>query len=44
MPAVMVELGNMRNAGDAAVMVSGTGQQRYARSLANGVKTYFGVQ
>lgn len=32
-PTVMVELGNMRNAGDAAVMTSATGRHRYADAL-----------
>jgi N-acetylmuramoyl-L-alanine amidase len=33
-PTVMVELGNMRAAGDASVMTSSTGQGRYAAALA----------
>jgi len=39
-PTVMVELGNMRDAGDAAVMTSAQGQARYARALALAVRTY----
>jgi hypothetical protein len=30
----MLEAGNMRDSGDAAVMTSATGQERYARALA----------
>ena len=41
-PTVMVELGNMRDGGDAAVMTSATGQARYARALALAVRTYLG--
>ncbi|MFT4011357.1 MAG: N-acetylmuramoyl-L-alanine amidase [Nocardioidaceae bacterium] len=33
MPTVMVELGNMRNAGDARAMTSKAGQKRYAKAL-----------
>ena len=33
-PVVMLELGNMRDSGDAAVMTSAQGQTRYARALA----------
>lgn len=36
-PTVMVELGNMRNAGDARCMTSDTCRGRYARGLADGV-------
>lgn len=39
-PAVMVELGNMRDAHDAAVMRSARGQRRYARALARGVQEF----
>ncbi|MCW2757480.1 MAG: hypothetical protein JWO46_1226 [Nocardioidaceae bacterium] len=37
MPAVMVELGNMRNKKDAAAMSSKDGRTRYAHALAQGV-------
>ncbi|RLV51118.1 N-acetylmuramoyl-L-alanine amidase [Nocardioides mangrovicus] len=40
MPTVMVELGNMRNAGDARVMRSAAGQRRYATALASAAQTY----
>jgi N-acetylmuramoyl-L-alanine amidase len=39
-PTVMVELGNMRDSGDAAVMTSAKGQTRYARALAVAVRTF----
>jgi N-acetylmuramoyl-L-alanine amidase len=39
-PTVMVELGNMRDSGDARVMTSTTGQVRYARALAVAVRSY----
>jgi N-acetylmuramoyl-L-alanine amidase len=39
-PTVMVELGNMRDPGDAAAMTSALGQVRYARALAVAVRTY----
>lgn len=39
-PAVMVELGNMRNRSDAAVMTSPAGQARYARALARAARTF----
>ena len=41
-PTVMVELGNMRDAGDAKVMRSAKGQKRYARALAAAVTTFTG--
>ena len=36
-PTVMVELGNMRNAGDARCMTSSACRDRYARGLADGI-------
>ncbi len=39
-PTVMVELGNMRDSGEASVMTSALGQGRYARALAVAVRTY----
>ena len=39
-PAVMVELGNMRNSRDARRMTSRRGQATYARALADAVLTY----
>jgi N-acetylmuramoyl-L-alanine amidase len=39
-PTVMVELGNMRNSSDAAVMSSARGQGRYARALTHGIRAF----
>jgi len=39
-PAVMVEAGNLRNRGDAAVLASPEGQARLADALAAGVEAY----
>lgn len=39
-PAVMVELGNMRDDDEGAVMASAAGQRRYARALVAGVRTW----
>lgn len=39
-PAVMAELGNMRDPRDAAVMARRAGQGRYARAIAAAVRTY----
>lgn len=36
----MVELGEMRNPADAALMKSDTGQERYAQSLFDGLKAW----
>jgi N-acetylmuramoyl-L-alanine amidase len=41
-PVVMLEAGNMRDSGDAAVMTSARGQTRYARALALAVRTFLG--
>lgn len=41
-PTVMVEVGNMRNAADAAFMSSADGQQTVAQGLAEGVFAYLG--
>jgi N-acetylmuramoyl-L-alanine amidase len=41
-PVVMLEAGNMRDRGDAAVMTSAHGQARYARALALAVRTFLG--
>ena len=42
-PTVMIELGNMRNSSDAALMTSSSGQQQFAQGLANGVAAYLGA-
>ena len=39
-PTVMVELGNMRDAGDAAEMESSSGQDAYAEALVAGISAY----
>lgn len=39
-PKVLVECGNMRNAGDAALMTSATSRQRMAEGLAAGLAAY----
>jgi N-acetylmuramoyl-L-alanine amidase len=39
-PVVLVELGNMRNAHDASLMSSSTGQSRYANGLVSGIRSF----
>ena len=39
-PTVMVELGNMKNAGDAARMTSAAGRDHYAAALVAGIRRY----
>ena len=39
-PVVMVELGNMKNTGDAARMTSSTGRDRYAAGLVQGIRIF----
>jgi N-acetylmuramoyl-L-alanine amidase len=39
-PTVLIECGNMRNAGDAAVMTSADGRQRIADAIAAGIIAY----
>ncbi len=41
-PVVMVELGNMKNGGDATRMKSATGRDRYAAGLVAGIRYYLG--
>lgn len=41
-PAVLVELGNMRNADDAAMMSSEQGRADYAAAVVNGIAAYLG--
>ncbi|CAN5349832.1 hypothetical protein BH09ACT10_BH09ACT10_19890 [soil metagenome] len=43
-PVAMVELGNMRNARDAAVMSSTKGQKRYAKALVAGVRVFLSTR
>lgn len=40
-PAVLLELGEMRNAAEAAVMATPEGRERYARAIAAGVAAWF---
>jgi len=39
-PAVLIELGNMRNAEDAAMMTSSEGQAAYAAAVVKGIQAY----
>lgn len=41
-PTVLVELGNMRNVTDAALMTAPSGQAGFAAALARGVESYLG--
>jgi N-acetylmuramoyl-L-alanine amidase len=41
-PATFLELGNMRNAGDAALQSSGSGRQRIAGAVAAGILSFLG--
>ena len=41
-PATFLELGNMRNSGDAALLSSGSGRARIARAVAAGILAYLG--
>jgi len=41
-PVVMVELGNMKNSGDASRMKSVSGRDRYAAGLVAGIRSYLG--
>jgi N-acetylmuramoyl-L-alanine amidase len=41
-PTVMLEAGNMRDSGDAAVMTSSAGQSRYAAGLLEAIQNFLG--
>lgn len=41
-PIVMIELGNMKNASDAARMASRTGRTQYANGIVTGIRRYLG--
>ena len=43
-PAVLVELGNMKNADEAAQMESADGRARYAAAVTNGIKAYLNAK
>lgn len=42
-PTVMLEMGNMRDPKDAALMTSAAGQQQFAAGIAKGVLSYLGA-
>lgn len=42
-PTVMVELGNMRDAGDAALMTSAAGRRAYASALASAIERFLAL-
>jgi N-acetylmuramoyl-L-alanine amidase len=39
-PSILIEMGNMKNAGEAAVMESAAGRARYAGAVVNGIAAY----
>ena len=41
-PVSMIELGNMRNASDAAKMTTRRGRAQYADAIVAGVRSYLG--
>lgn len=41
-PATFLEIGNMRNAGDAAIQTSAAGRQRIAQAVASGILAWLG--
>ncbi len=41
-PVAMIEIGNMRNPGDARRMTSRSGRAQYARAVVRGIRTYLG--
>lgn len=41
-PSILIEMGNMRNASDAAVLASAEGRARYASAVAQGIAAYLG--
>ncbi len=41
-PVAMIEIGNMRNSGDAHRMTSRRGQARYAKAVVKGIRAYLG--
>jgi len=43
-PAVLVEMGNMKNPVDSALMESDSGRQKYADALTKGVTAFLGAQ
>lgn len=43
-PAVLIELGNMRNPAEASAMESASGRQRYADAIVNGIVAFLRAQ
>lgn len=43
-PSILVELGNMKNATDSALMESGAGRQKYADAVVRGIAGFLGGQ
>jgi N-acetylmuramoyl-L-alanine amidase len=43
-PAVLVELGNMKNPADSALMKTPEGRQKYANAVVRGIATYLATQ
>jgi N-acetylmuramoyl-L-alanine amidase len=43
-PAILVECGNMRNPGDAALQTTATGRARIARAIAGGILDFLGIR
>lgn len=43
-PSILVELGNMKNPADSALMVSPDGQQKYADAVVKGIAGYLGLK
>jgi len=43
-PAVLVELGNMKNAGEAAQMESADGRAKYAAAVTSGIRAYLNAK
>jgi N-acetylmuramoyl-L-alanine amidase len=41
-PVAMIEIGNMRNPGDAHRMTSTSGRARYANAVVRGIRAYLG--
>jgi N-acetylmuramoyl-L-alanine amidase len=41
-PSVLIELGNMKNTAEAAVLASADGRSRYASAVTQGIATYLG--
>ncbi|MCW2827487.1 MAG: cell wall hydrolase/autolysin [Marmoricola sp.] len=41
-PVAMIEIGNMRNPGDARLMTSARGRARYADAVVRGIRTFLG--